>query len=278
MVLQYQIEETSALIRRRLRGEYTVDDFGMDQELIEVVRPFFAFMYRSWWRVTSTGLEHVPGAGRALFVANHAGVLPWDSAMIATAVLEEHSDPRVVRALYPPVAGSLPGAARVLNAFGQAPDTVENATQLLDDDQLVCVFPEGVQGLDKLFWNRYKLGRFRRSGSVGLAIRTGAPIVPVAVVGSEETYPMLADVRPLANLLRLPYFPVTPLFPWLGPLGLVPLPTKWAIAFGEPIPTADHGPDAADDAQLVARLCAQVRDQIQSLIDQQLAARKSVFS
>jgi 1-acyl-sn-glycerol-3-phosphate acyltransferase len=150
--------------------------------------------------------------------------------------------------------------------------------RLLEDDQLACVFPEGMSGLGKLFGARYKLSRFRRSGSVGLALQTGAPIVPVAVVGAEETYPMLADAQPLAQMLRLPFFPITPLFPWLGPLGLIPLRTKWSIAFGEPITTAEYGADAAGDPLLVSRLCEQLRERIQSMIDQQLAARASVFS
>jgi 1-acyl-sn-glycerol-3-phosphate acyltransferase len=277
MVLQYQAEETAGLIRRRMRGEYTTDEFGMDAELIEVVRPFSSFMYHSWWRVSADGLEHVPGDGRALLVANHSGVLPWDGVMIATAVLDEHPSPRVARVLYQPAALTLPGIPRALEAFGQVRDTPENVLRLLAADQLVCVFPEGMSGLGKLFKDRYKLARFRRSGSVGLAIQAGAPIVPVAVVGAEETYPMLADAHPLAQMLRLPYFPLTPLFPWLGPLGLIPLPTKWSIAFGEPIATVEYGPDAAGDPLLAARLCEQVRERIQSMLDARLAARKSVF-
>jgi 1-acyl-sn-glycerol-3-phosphate acyltransferase len=277
MVLQYQVEEISNLIKRRQRGEYTLDDYGMDAELVELVRPFSGFMYRSYFRVSTTGLEHVPSEGRALLAANHSGVLPCDGMMIASAVLEEHEAPRVVRVLYAPSALAVPGLPRALETFGQVCDTAANVLRLLEDDQLACVFPEGTIGLGKLFRARYRLGRFRRSGSVALALQTGAPIVPVAVVGAEETYPMLADAQPLAQMLRLPFFPITPLFPWLGPLGLIPLPTKWSIAFGEPIATAEYGPQAANDLALVARLCAQLRERIQAMIDQQLAARASVF-
>jgi 1-acyl-sn-glycerol-3-phosphate acyltransferase len=277
MVLQYQAEEIAGLIRRRMRGEYTTDEYGMDAELVELVRPFSSFMYRSWWRVEAAGVENVPGEGRALLVGNHSGVLPWDGMIVATALLEDHPSPRVARVLFSPAALVLPGVSRALETFGQVRDTAEKALQLLEGDQLVCVFPEGMSGLGKLFKNRYKLARFRRSGSVGLAIQTGAPIVPVGIVGAEEIYPMLANADPLAQMLRLPYFPLTPLFPWLGPLGLVPLPTKWSIAFGEPISTAEYGPDAAQDPLLVAQLCEQVRDRIQSMIDQQQAARKSIF-
>jgi 1-acyl-sn-glycerol-3-phosphate acyltransferase len=172
----------------------------------------------------------------------------------------------------------VPGLPRALETFGQVCDTSANVLRLLEDDQLACVFPEGMNGLGKLFKDRYKLTRFRRSGSVALAIQAGAPIVPVAVVGAEETYPMLADAQPLAQMLRLPYFPLTPLFPWLGPLGLVPLRTKWSIAFDEPIPTAEYGPDAAGDLALVSRLCDQLHERIQAKIDELLAARRSVFS
>jgi 1-acyl-sn-glycerol-3-phosphate acyltransferase len=277
MVLQYQIDEITSLIQRRRRGDYTTDAFGMDAELVELVRPFSGFMYRSYFRVSAAGLDQVPSVGRALLAANHSGVLPWDGVMIASAVLEEHAAPRVARVLYAPSALALPGLARALETFGQVCDTSANVLRLLEDDQLACVFPEGMNGLGKLFKARYKLARFRRSGSVALALQTGAPIVPVAVVGAEETYPMLADAQPLAQMLRLPFFPVTPLFPWLGPLGLIPLRTKWSIAFGEPITTAEYGPDAATDPLLASRLCEQLRERIQSMIDSQLAARSSIF-
>jgi 1-acyl-sn-glycerol-3-phosphate acyltransferase len=278
MVLQYQVDEITSLIQRRRRGEYTTDAFGMDAELVELVRPFSGFMYRSYFRVSAQGLENVPSAGRTLLAANHSGVLPWDGVMIASAVLEEHAAPRIARVLYAPSALALPGLARALETFGQVCDTSANVLRLLQDDQLACIFPEGMNGLGKLFTARYKLARFRRSGSVALALQTGTPIVPVAVVGAEETYPMLADAQPLAQMLRLPFFPITPLFPWFGPLGLIPLRTKWSITFGEPIPTAAYGPDSATDLLLVSRLCEQLRQRIQSMIDAQLAARESVFS
>jgi 1-acyl-sn-glycerol-3-phosphate acyltransferase len=277
MVLQYQIDEIVGLIQRRRRGEHTTDAFGMDAELVELVRPFSGFMYRSYFRVHTAGLDNVPSTGRALLVANHGGVLPWDGVMIASAVLEEHPAPRVARVLYAPNALAIPGLPRALETFGQVCDTSANVLRLLEDDQLACVFPEGTNGLGKLFKARYKLARFRRSGSVALALQTGAPIVPVAVIGAEETYPMLADAQPLAQILRLPFFPITPLFPWLGPLGLIPLPSKWSISFGEPIATAGYGPDAASDPGLLSKLCEQLHERIQYMIGQQLAARESVY-
>jgi 1-acyl-sn-glycerol-3-phosphate acyltransferase len=277
MLLRYQAEETAALLRRRIRGEYTTDPYGMDLELIEAVRPFLAFMYRAWWRVSAEGLEHVPGGGRAMMVANHSGVLPWDGAMIATAVLDEHTQPRVVRCLYLNWFSTLPVVAPALAAFGQVQALPENAIRLLEEDQLVCVFPEGLKGVGKLFRDRYKLARFGRGGFVQMALRTGAPLIPIAVIGAEETYPMLANAKPAARLLGFPYFPLTPLFPWFGLLGFVPLPSKWTLVFHDPIPTAQHGPAGADDPLLVSELSEQVRSHIQATIDEKLAARKSVF-
>lgn len=278
MVLRYQAEETASMVQRRLRGEYATDPYGMDLELIEIVRPFSAFLYRSWWRVTAEGLEHVPGEGRGLLIANHSGVLPWDSVMIATAVLEEHDQPRVVRTLHENVLAMMPVVAPALAAFGQVQALPENALRLLEEDQLVSLFPEGWSGLGKLFKDRYKLARFGKRGFVRAAVRAGAPLIPVAVIGAEETYPMLANAGPLAHALGFPYFPLTPLFPWLGPLGLVPLPSKWTIVFGAPIPTAEYGPDGANNPLLVSRLSDQARAWIQATIDQKLAERGSIFS
>jgi 1-acyl-sn-glycerol-3-phosphate acyltransferase len=265
MVLRYQAED------------YTTDPYGMDLELIEVIRPFLGFMYRRWWRVTAEGLEHVPGEGRALMVANHSGVLPWDGAMIGTAIFDEHSAPRVTRCLHLSWFSTLPVVAPALAALGQVQALPENAIRLLEDDQLVCVFPEGLKGVGKLFRDRYKLARFGRGGFVQMALRTGAPLIPVAVIGAEEIYPMLANAKPIARLIGFPYFPITPLFPWLGLLGVVPLPSKWTLVFHEPIATAHYGPQAADDPLLVSELSEQVRARIQATIDERVARRKSIF-
>jgi 1-acyl-sn-glycerol-3-phosphate acyltransferase len=268
MVLQYQAEETSALVQRRLKGEYALDAYGMDQELVEIVRPFAGFLYRTYWRVSVEGLEHVPDDGAALLVSNRSGILPWDSAMIATAVLEDHPQPRLVRSLHASWLSSVPVMAPALAAFGQVPALPENAARLLDEGQLVCVYPEGAQGAAKLFWNRHKLAPFTAERYVQAALRTGAPIVPVAVIGGEESYPVLADARPVAKLLGFPFFPLTPLFPWLGPLGLVPLPTQWTIAFDAPIATVGFGASAADHPATVQRLCELVRARVQALLEQ----------
>jgi 1-acyl-sn-glycerol-3-phosphate acyltransferase len=279
MVLRYQIDEQASFIRRRMSGEYTTDPYGMDREAIEIVRPLLRFMYRTWWRVSAEGLEHVPAEGRALLVSNHSGVLPWDGAMIATAVAEDHpaQADRIVRSLHLHWFSTLPVVAPALAAMGQVPGLPENAVRLLESDELVCVFPEGLKGVGKLYKDRYKLARFGRGGFVQAALRARAPLIPVAVVGAEEIYPMFANVEPVAKLLGFPYFPLTPFFPWFGLLGVIPLPTHWSITFCEPIATEQYGPEAADDPLTVLALSEQVRSTIQATLDRKLAARKSVF-
>lgn len=279
MVLRYQVDEQVNFVKRRLSGDYSTDPYGMDRELIELARPFVTFMYRTWWRVQAHGVGHVPSEGRALLVGNHSGVLPWDAAMIAVAVAEDHPNhiERVLRSLHLNWFSSLPFVAPTLAALGQVPGLPENAIRLLENDELVCVFPEGLKGVGKLYKDRYKLARFGRGGFVQAAIRAQAPIIPVAVVGAEEIYPMLANAEPVAKVLGMPYFPITPFFPWLGPLGVIPLPTHWSITFCEPLRTDMYDPSEADDPLTVLGLSEMVRETIQHTIDRQLAARASVF-
>ena len=185
----------------------------------------------------ATGVEKVPAHGRVLLAGNHAGILPWDATMMSIALLREHPLPRYPRFLVLDWAFQLPWVSTAIRKVGGVVASPYNALRLLDDDQLVAVFPEGVKGTGKPFSERYRLQRFGRGGFVELALRTGAPIVPVAVVGSEEIYPMIGQSGLAARALRAPYFPLTPTFPWLGPLGMVPLPSKWRIEFCDPIPT-----------------------------------------
>jgi 1-acyl-sn-glycerol-3-phosphate acyltransferase len=273
MVLQYQADEIAGLVRRRVRGEYEIDAYGMDAELVELARPFAGFLYRTWWRVETRGIDNIPAAGPALLVANHGGVVPWDSMMIATAVLEEHAEPRLVRCLHDRWLAALPGAAPGLATFGQAPALPENAARMLGEGQPVCVFPEGARGAGKLFFDRYRLAPFDAAAYIEAAVRAGAPVVPVAVIGAEETYPILANLEPLAKLLGLPFFPLTPLFPWFGLLGLVPLPVKWTIIFDTPLALPEHVAEE-DIPRLAAGMAAQARDRIQGLVDTNVAARR----
>jgi 1-acyl-sn-glycerol-3-phosphate acyltransferase len=254
-----------------------VDEFGYDPTFTEAVLPLLEFLYTVWWRVEAAGVETVPSSGPALIVANHSGVLPWDGVMIRLAVRHEHPARRECRLLALDMFALLPFLAPVLTRMGAVRASQENGERLLRNGELVGVFPEGVKGVGKPFRSRYKLARFGRGGFVRLALRTGAPIVPCAVVGAEEIHPSLANVNWIGRPLGLPYVPLTPTFPWLGPLGFVPLPTKWSIDFAEPIGVDGYGPDAADDPILVNRLSEQVRGVIQRMIDGRLARRRSIW-
>ncbi|MBI5365915.1 MAG: acyltransferase family protein [Planctomycetes bacterium] len=265
------------LVERRLRGDYVVDEYGLDEEFLDLCRPFLKFMYRRWWRIQTTGIENIPGRGRALLVANHSGTVPWDAVMLAWAVQEEHPAPRYVRTLYLDWLTRLPFMSTLVTRTGQVLACPENAERLLGQDQLVAVFPEGLKGIGKAYAQRYRVARFGRGGFARVALRTGAPIIPVSIVGAEEIYPMLYRVDTLAKLVGMPYFPITPTFPWLGLLGLVPLPTRWRIRVGEPIRTDTYGAKGADSFVAVEAVANRTRDAIQRQIDESLAARKSVF-
>jgi 1-acyl-sn-glycerol-3-phosphate acyltransferase len=255
----------------------TTDEYGYDRKFAETIEPFFQFLYALWWRVEPSGVEHVPATGPALVVANHSGVLPYDGAMIKLAIRHEHPARRECRLLALDMFALLPFLAPLLAKSGEVRASQENGERLLQQGQLVGVFPEGVKGVGKPYKRRYKLARFGRGGFVRLALRTGAPIVPCAVVGSEEIHPMLGRADLLGKPFGFPYFPLTPTWPWLGPLGLVPLPSKWMIDFADPMPMAEYGPEAADDPILVNRLSEDVRQTIQRMIDSRLARRRSVF-
>ncbi len=267
-----------AFLRRRLTGEYEVDDFGFDPDLNDhvlaaLVRP----LYDKWFRVETRGLENVPDDGSALVVANHSGTLPIDAVMTALALLDHHPSHRHLRLLAADLVFATPFLAPLARKAGNTLACNADAERLLDGGELVGVFPEGFKGIGKPFSERYKLQRFGRGGFVSAALRTGAPIIPCSIVGAEEIYPMIANAKSLARVLGLPYLPVTPLFPLLGPLGMVPLPSKWIIEFGEPIETTSYGPEAADDPMLVFDLTDQVRETIQQTLYQLLMSRRSVF-
>ena len=269
--------ETVTRIVERLEGDYDEDEWGFDEGFTELVEPFFGFLYDSWWRVKVTGAERVPAHGRALLTANHAGILPWDATMISMALLREHPLPRYPRFMVLNWAFDLPWISAGMRKVGGVVASPFNAMRLLEQDNLVAVFPEGVKGTGKPYSERYRLQRFGRGGFVEIALRTGSPIVPVAVVGSEEIYPKLADLPAVARLIGAPYFPVTPTFPLLGPLGIVPLPSKWRIEFLEPIETASYGPEGAEDRALVLELSERVRGEIQQALYANLVRRGPAF-
>jgi 1-acyl-sn-glycerol-3-phosphate acyltransferase len=263
---------------RRMAGRYHEDEWGFDEEFAEGAYPFFEFLYDRWWRVGATGLPNVPAHGRAMLVANHAGSLfPFDATMMTLAIMKEHPLPRWPRAMVLDWAFELPWISFFMRKVGGVPASPFNATRLLEQDELVMVFPEGAKGTGKPFSERYRLQRFGRGGFVEIALRTRSPIVPVAVVGSEEIYPKIADSSALARLIGAPFVPITPTFPWLGPLGLVPLPSRWRIEFCEPIDVSEHPPEAADDRRLVFDLSEQGRATIQSKLYENLVKRGSAF-
>ena len=254
-----------------------VDEFGYDPRFLATILPFLELLYTMWWRVETAGIENVPAAGPAVVVANHSGVLPWDGLMVNLAIRHEHPAQRQCRMLALDMFALLPFLAPLLAQSGAVRANPENAERLLRGGELVGVFPEGVKGVGKPFKSRYRLARFGRGGFVRLALRTGAPIVPCAVVGAEEIHPRIASVDWLGKPFGLPYLPITPTFPLLGPLGFVPLPTKWSIDFGDPIPMDAFGPEAAEDPILVNRLSEQVRSTVQRMVDGRLARRRSVW-
>ena len=267
-----------AFLRRRITGEYEVDEFGFDPDLtdgvlLNLIRP----LYERYFRVEARGLERVPNEGGALIVANHSGTLPLDALMTQVALWDHHPVGRHLRMLAADVVFTMPYVGSYARKAGHTLACNPDAQRLLAGGEVVGVWPEGFKGIGKPFSERYRLQRFGRGGFVSAALRTGTPIIPTAIVGAEEIYPKIGDIKPLARLLGIPYVPVTPTFPWLGPLGLVPLPSKWYIVFGEPIETSGYDPAAADDPMLVFNLTDQVRESIQDTLYRVLLQRRSVF-
>jgi 1-acyl-sn-glycerol-3-phosphate acyltransferase len=273
-----KVAAAMAFVRRRITGDYPIDDFGFDPDLTDNV--FMAAMrplYDKYFRVETRGIENIPDTGGALLVANHSGTVPVDAMMTMLAVFDHHPAHRHLRMLGADLVFRLPLVAPVARKSGTTLACNEDALRLLGGGELVGVWPEGFKGIGKPFSERYKLQRFGRGGFVSAALRTGVPIVPCSIVGAEEIYPIIGDFKTLARLLGMPYIPVTPFFPWLGPLGMLPLPSKWIIEFGEPIPTDELGSAAADDPMLVFNLTDQVREVIQQTLYKLLMQRRSVF-
>lgn len=276
-MLKFTAQYQADVAKRRLTGDYDTDEWGMDQEFVDAVLPFFNFMYNKYWRVSMQGLENIPQDGRTLLVSNHSGQLPFDGAMIGTGILQNHPSARFMRALYANWFPTLPFVSDILTKAGQVMANDENAQRLLEQDHLVAVFPEGYKGVGKLYKDRYHLARFGRGGFVRVALKTKAPLIPVAVVGAEETYISLHKSQTLAKLVGFPYFPISPTFPWLGPLGFIPLPTKWYIEIGEAILTDQYPEGSENNLMLVSQLTDQVRETVQNMINDRLRIRKSIF-
>ena len=247
--------------------ELRFDRYGFSPPTIKRVFPLFHALYRLYFRVRSEGHENIPAEGPAILAANHGGLLPFDAAMTITDVILKTDPPRLTRAIVDRWAGSLPWVNVFYARVGQVIGTRENVSDLLDDGQLLLVFPEGIEGIRKTVTQRYRLQRFR-VGFVERALRAGAPIIPTAIVGSDDQTPILYDVKPIARRLGLPVAPITPTFPWFGPLGLLPYPVSYRIVYGEPLRFHERfGPEGADDTRLVRYIGNAVRREVQKLLD-----------
>lgn len=255
-----------------------VDEFGMERAAVERARPWLDLLFERWWRVEVAGAERLPRGAPALFVANHSGLLPWDGLMICHALARARRSAETPRFLVEDWLLGLPFAQPFLTRLGGVRACRENAERLLRTGRSVVAFPEGAKGATKVFRQRYRVQRFGRGGVVRTAIAARVPLVPVAVVGAEEVHPVLFKVEAVARSLGLPFLPVTPTFPWLGPAGLLPLPSKWWIGFGAPIRTDELEPDAAEDEILVWRMNEQLRAAVQERLDEGLHSRASVWA
>ena len=270
-----------AVMQDALSSSGAIDEFGFDPEftthlLLPILRP----LYRSWFRIDVEGADHIPGrlaCNRHQFPDDHAGAIAVDAVMTQVAIHDALPTPRYLRMLAADLVFRVPLLADIASRAGHVPANVANSMSLLSRGELVGVWPEGFKGIGKPFHKRYQLQRFGRGGFVSVALRTGAPMIPTAIVGAEEIYPIIGDAKGLARLLDLPYFPITPSFPWLGPLGMIPAPSKWTIRFGEPINTSEYGPDAANDPEVVFALADLMRDRIQQMLISMLLHRNNAF-
>jgi 1-acyl-sn-glycerol-3-phosphate acyltransferase len=263
-----------------IEPERQVDDWGRSERIEDIFdRTIGEFFYRYWFRAEIEGIENVPDTGGALLVSNHSGALPPDAAVIAKAIREEHPAARRTHITVEHFFKGYPLASMLIPKIGCVAAHPANVHRLLaDEEELVLVFPEGRKGTEKLYKDRYKLRRFGRGGFVTAAVRAQAKLVPVCVVGAEEAAPIFAHVKPLQKLTGLLYFPITPTFPWLGPLGMLGyLPAKFRVRFLEPIDTDRLGADADSDRALVQSIAQEVRARIQENLRDMVGKRKSVW-
>jgi 1-acyl-sn-glycerol-3-phosphate acyltransferase len=273
---QDSVEDVVAFTRSRMSGRYAIDEFGFDPEFTtKVFLPILRPLAQNWFRVEVRGIENLPTTGSALLVSNHAGTMPLDGMVLQSVVYDEIG--RHVRMLGADLIFKTPYSHDFARRTGTTLACQEDAERLLASDQLVAVFPEGFKGLGKPYADRYKLQRFGRGGFVSAAVRAQVPLIPVSIVGSEEIYPLIASAPTLARALGAPYFPITPLFPWFGIFGLIPLPSKWIIQFGEAITTDELSPGAAEDPMVVFNVTDQVRETIQHSLYALLMQRRSAF-
>ena len=253
------------------------DEFGFNLETFALWEHIFRFCYEEYFKVTFQGMNNIPDEGRVLLVGNHSGLVPLDGAMLTIAAVNLHRHPRRTRFLATDWFFSLPGLRDWARATGQVRATLENAKTLIENEEIVGIYPEGIRGVGKTFRERYRVHDFH-PGFVQLAIQTQTPIVPVATIGGDEIFPNFANIKTFAQMLRMPFFPVTPALPWLPfPLQFIPLPVKWMMRIHEPI-YLDYPPEKANDRKLVARIAKEIQYMIQKDLNEQLRERKSAFT
>lgn len=268
-----ELRVRSEMLPRTELGELGVDPFGFDPEFLPYAGAPLHWLYRKYFRVQAYGIDHVPATGRVLLVSNHSGQLPFDGLMIAAAMVLERNPPRMVRSMVERWIPRLPWVSTFFARTGQVLGTPDNCRHLLEREEAILVFPEGIRGISKTFNKRYQLERFGK-GFMRLALENQTPIVPVAVIGAEEQAPALANAKQLAKLLSMPAFPITPTFPALGPLGLLPLPTRYRIYFGAPISFKGTG---EEEDSMISNHVEAVRLAITELLARGLAKRTSIF-
>lgn len=271
-----QLATIVANLRRRMSGDYQIDEFGLDPQVLEILNAAVGPIAEKWFRLEVRGIENIPTDGGALLVANHSGTIPVDGLVTGYAVHKYTG--RNMRALGADLVFKLPVVGELARKSGATLACAQDAERLLTSGELAAVWPEGFKGVGKPFSERYKLQRFGRGGFVSSAMRAQVPIVPVSIVGAEEIYPLVGNIPSLARLFGFPYLPITPFFPLLGPLGLIPLPSKWIIEFGEPVRTDAYAPESADDPMLLFNVTDQVRESIQETLYRLLVERGNPFS
>jgi 1-acyl-sn-glycerol-3-phosphate acyltransferase len=261
---------------RLLEPAERLDRHGMDPRFVERATPLVEALYATWWRVEARGLEQVPAAGPAVIVANHAGLLPWDALVLRHSLRRDHPVSRELRPLLDDAACDRPTSGPLAIRLGGIRSSPEAAARILGAGDLVGVFPEGSHAEARPWRERYRLGAFGRGGFVKVALRAGSPIIPCAIVGSEEATPAISRIGWLADLLRLPLLATRPSFR-LASLGQLPLPSRWSLRFGPPIDLGGATPAAAEDAALVAEVAARTRAALQGMLDEDVASRRSVY-
>jgi 1-acyl-sn-glycerol-3-phosphate acyltransferase len=269
--MQSELDERLRKVPNRL-NEYGFDPFGLSPEWVRRMALPGLLLYRYYFRVETHDIDRMP-PGRVLVIANHAGQLPFDAMMLQTALLLEAEPPRIARAMGEYWIPQLPMISFAAARGGAMVGTPHNCAQMLQHGECVAVFPEGVRGMNKLYRDRYDLQRFGL-GFLRLALETRTPIVPVGIVGSEEQQPGFANLAGLGRLLGMPAFPITLGFPWLGPLGMLPLPVKYHIYFGEPI--LFDGSADEEDAAIQERVDV-VKSEITAMLQRGVAQRSGIF-